>query len=149
MRFMRQQQCRKKINSNSSKLQVQLDFIPEIEVLYNLRYGILKWEKKRSLKQHMKYFNSWSKILLDHPVLQYNTWERNRFPEVASATEDWSRAWRPGVNFCSVRCPHRLPSLTWGPETRTVSCVGWELEKCEIAGASEYTILTKHCAQVS
>ena len=43
---MRQQQCRKKINSNSSKLQVQLDFIPEIEVLYNLRYGILKMGKE-------------------------------------------------------------------------------------------------------
>ena len=48
--------------------EVQVDFTPEMEVLYMLfeRYHIKN--RKRSFKQAIKYFNFRSKIQLDHPV---------------------------------------------------------------------------------
>ena len=47
---------------------VQLDFTPEMEVYYMLFERCHTKNSKRSIKQHMKYFNFWSKIQLDHPV---------------------------------------------------------------------------------
>ena len=54
--------------------EVQLDFTPELGVLYMLfeRYHSKKW---RSLKENIKYFRFRSKIQMGHPVLIYLTLE--------------------------------------------------------------------------
>ena len=43
-------------------------FTPEIEVSYILFERCHTKNRKRCLKQHIKYFNFMSKIQLDHPV---------------------------------------------------------------------------------
>ena len=47
---------------------VQLDFTPEIEVIYMLSERCHTKDRKSSIKQHIRYFNFRSKIHLDHPV---------------------------------------------------------------------------------
>ena len=47
---------------------VQLDFTPEMEVLYMMFDRCHTKNVKRFLKQHIKYFNFRSKIQLDQPV---------------------------------------------------------------------------------
>ena len=47
---------------------VQLDLLPEIEVFHMLFEKCRTKNRKRSIKQHMNYFNFRSKIQLDHPV---------------------------------------------------------------------------------
>ena len=47
---------------------VQLDLIPAIEVFHMLFERCHTKNRKRSVKQHIKYFNFRSKVLLDHPV---------------------------------------------------------------------------------
>ena len=49
--------------------EVQQDFTPEIEVFHMLFERFHTKNIKRSLKQHIKYFNFRSKAELDHPVL--------------------------------------------------------------------------------
>ena len=48
--------------------EVQLDFTPEIEALFMLFERCHTKDRKRSLKQHIRYFNFRNKIHLDHPV---------------------------------------------------------------------------------
>ena len=47
---------------------VQLDYTPEIEVLYMLFEGCYTKYRKISLKYHIKYLNFRSKIQLNHPI---------------------------------------------------------------------------------
>ena len=47
---------------------VQLDFTPEMKVFYMMLERCHAKNRKRSHKQHTKYFNFWCKIHLDHPV---------------------------------------------------------------------------------
>ena len=51
---------------------VQLDFIPEMEILYMLfercHFKNRKRERERDLKHHIQYFNFRSKTQLDHPM---------------------------------------------------------------------------------
>ena len=48
--------------------EVQLDFTPEIEALFMLFERCHTKDRKRSLKQHIRYFNFRNKIHLDHHV---------------------------------------------------------------------------------
>ena len=48
--------------------EVQLDFTPEIEALFMLFERCHTKDRKRSLKQHIRYFNFRNKTHLDHPV---------------------------------------------------------------------------------
>ena len=48
--------------------EVQLDSTPEIEVFHMLSERCPTEDRKRSVKQHIKYFNFRSKIQLDNPV---------------------------------------------------------------------------------
>ena len=48
--------------------EVQLDSTPEMEVLYMMFDRCHTKDRKRSLAQHLKYFNLRSKIQLDHPA---------------------------------------------------------------------------------
>ena len=48
--------------------EVQLDVSPEIEVFHMLFEICRIKNRKRSIKQHIKYFNFLSEIQLDHPV---------------------------------------------------------------------------------
>ena len=47
--------------------EVQLDFTPEMQLLYMLFERCHTRNRKRSINQHIKYFNFCSKIQLDHP----------------------------------------------------------------------------------
>ena len=53
-------------NSGHHYREVQLDFTPVMEVFFIFHAK----NRKRSLRQHKKYFNFRSKIQLDHPVQQ-------------------------------------------------------------------------------
>ena len=46
----------------------QLDLTPEVEVFHMLFEICHTKNRKRSIKQHIKYFNFWSLVLLDLPV---------------------------------------------------------------------------------
>ena len=54
--------------SESNYREFQLDFTPEMEVLYVLFERCQAKTRKRSIKQHIKYFHFRIKIKLDHPV---------------------------------------------------------------------------------
>ena len=55
--------------------EVQMDFTPEMEILYILFERCPTKNRKTSLKQHIKYFNLRNKIQLDHSVcVEPGTW---------------------------------------------------------------------------
>ena len=63
----------KKVSEYRSYRDVKLDSRPEIKVFHMLFERCHTNTRKRSIKQHIQYFNFQSKIQLDHPVEDADT----------------------------------------------------------------------------
>ena len=76
---------------------VQLIFTPEIEVFYMLFERRHTENRMRSIKQHIKYFNSRSKVQLDHPVDTYHSPSQVGF---SIHQAEWRIRWFFGRYLC-------------------------------------------------
>ena len=92
--------CVNRAARNSDYREAQLDITPEMEVFHMQFERCHTRNRKRSIKQHIKYFNFRSQVQLDHPVQACaEKWKSFAKHQPGAAGCGWLE---PGRNFLST-----------------------------------------------